>query len=88
MKYSIWKRYETWCKNGKEFTNWFLCFGCDFFDDESDAIKEINIQKTNVKNTEKVTKLKHEFEVRYIDIDELPKPKPKRPRGRPKKNIN
>ena len=42
MKYTIWTRYEMWTKNGKEFTRWFLSYGNPFFDNEEDAIIEIN----------------------------------------------
>lgn len=87
MKYAIWTRYERWTKTGKEFTTWFLSFGKKmFFDNENEAKEELKNQKMSTNITDKIVKLKHEYEIRYIDIDELPKPKPKRPRGRPKKN--
>lgn len=86
MKYTVWTRYEHWGKNGKEFTNWFLSYGSSFFDNENEAKQQMKTQKKFTDESDKVVKLKHEYEIRYIDIDELPKPKPKRPRGRPKKN--
>lgn len=86
MKYTIWTRYERWTKNGKEFTNWFLGYGISFFDTEKEAKEQLKNYKESSNITDKAVKLKHEYEIRYIDIDELPKPKPKRPRGRPKKN--
>ena len=86
MKYTIWTRYEHWSKDGKTFSNWFLVSRSICFDNEKDAIEEMKNHKKFTDITDKVVKLKHEYEIRYIDIDELPKPKPKRPRGRPKKN--
>lgn len=86
MKYTIWTRYERWTKNGKEFTNWFLSYGNSFFDTEKEAKEQLKKHKELTDITDKAVKLKHEYEIRYIDIDELPKPKQKRPRGRPKKN--
>ena len=86
MKYTIWTRYEHWTKNGKEFTSWFLRYRNSFFDTKKDAIIEMKRQKTFSNPTDKVVKLKHEYEIRYIDIDELPKVSPTKKRGRPKKN--
>lgn len=86
MKYTIWTRYEMWTKNGIEFTRWFLSYGNPFFDNEKDAIVEMKRQKAFSDPTDKLVKLKHEYEIRYIDIDELPKPSPPKKRGRPKKN--
>ena len=86
MKYAIWTRYEMWTKNGKEFTRWFLSYADSFFDTEKEAKEQLKQHKESTDITDKIVKLKHEYEIRYIDIDELPKPKPKRPRGRPKKN--
>lgn len=84
MKYTVWTRYEYWSKEGKQFTNWFITKYR--FDDEQSAKDEIKVIKENSDLIDKITKNKHEYEIRYIDIDELPKPTPKRPRGRPKKN--
>jgi hypothetical protein len=76
-----------WTKEGKQFTKWFMTRGAsNFFDTENDAIEEMKIQKSSTDITDKVVKLKHEYEIRYIDIDELPKPSPPKKRGRPKKN--
>ena len=86
MKYTIWTRYEHWTKNGKEFTNWFLSYGDSFFNNKDDAIIEMKHQNTFSDSTDKVVKLKHEYEIRYININELPKLSQSKKRRYSKKN--
>lgn len=83
MKYTVWSRYEYWGKEGRQFTKWFITkYKCD---DEQSAKDEIKNLKESSDLVDKITKNKHEYEIRYIDIDELPKPSPPKKRGRPKK---
>lgn len=83
QKYYIYCRYEYISDEGKIFTEWFRMPG-SYIDTES-ANKEIeNIQSTS-KEIDKHTKLKHEYEIRYLDETLIPQPKIKRPKGRPKK---
>lgn len=84
-KYIIFERYEYWGRNGKEFTKWFKMPSSKFYDDENSAkekIKQIRIDNT----IDKVTKCKHEYEVRLIDCETLPIPEIKfNKKGRPSK---
>lgn len=90
MKYTVMCRYEHWTLHGKIWTKWFRYHSL-FFDTEDAALEAIKEYKESCKHCDNVTKLKREFSVEYIDVDLLPTPapevvKPKRPRGRPKKN--
>ena len=68
---------------GKKFTDWYRIGGV--FDTEEDANKEIENISSTSKDIDKHTKMKHEYEVRYLDETLMPQIKMKRPKGRPKK---
>ena len=83
MKYCIYCRYETWTNNGKVFTKWFNTH--KLFDKEDEAKSEMKNMKDFTLSCDKATKLKHEYEVRYIDEQLIPQRRLHRPKGRPKK---
>lgn len=83
MKYCIYCRYETWANNGKVFTKWFNAH--KMFDNEDEAKAEMKSMKAFTSSCDKVTKLKHEYEVRYIDETLIRQVRLRRPKGRPKK---
>ena len=83
MKYCIYCRYETWTNLGKNFTKWFNTH--KLFDSENEAKSEIKKMKAFTASCDKVTKLKHEFETRYIDETLVLQRRLRRPKGRPKK---
>ena len=82
-KYYIYCRYEYISTEGKKFTDWFRQSGV--FEIEDLAKQEIEKIKSTSKEIDKHTKLKHEYEVRYLDETLIPQIKMKRPKGRPKK---
>ena len=85
MVYTIFCRYEYWTKNGKEFTQFFK------FDNEYNTEEEVKNRikelKEFSKQTDKVTKCKHEYKYEYVDETLFLQPKLRRPKGRPKKFI-
>jgi len=83
MKYCIFGRYEYWANEGKKFTDWFNTY--NLFEKEEDAKSKIKKMKDFVKDCDKHTKLKHEYEIRYIDEILILQPRLHRPKGRPKK---
>lgn len=83
MKYCIYCRYEHWTSEGKKFTNWFNTH--KLFNEEDDAKSVLKEMKEFVKTCDKSTKLKHEYEIRYIDETLIPQRRLHRPKGRPKK---
>lgn len=83
MKYCIYCRYETWTSNGKAFTGWFNIH--KLFDNEDEAKAEMKSMKEFTSSCDKSTKLKHEYEVRYIDETLIRQIRLHRPKGRPKK---
>lgn len=82
-KYYVYCRYEYISDIGKKFTDWYRMPGV--FDKEEDANKEIENISSTSKDIDKHTKMKHEYEVRYLDETLMPQIKMKRPKGRPKK---
>ena len=86
MVYTIFFRYEHWTKNGQEFTEFFK------FDNEYNTEEEVKNRikelKEFTKQTDKVTKCKHEYKYEYVDETLFLQAKMKRPKGRPKKFIN
>ena len=82
-KYYIYCRYEYISDIGKKFTDWYRIGGV--FDKEEDANKEIENISSTSKDIDKHTKMKHEYEIRYLDETLIPQIKMKRPKGRPKK---
>ena len=83
MVYAIFCRYEYWVSNHKTF--------CDYyntgmmFNSENEAKEKIKELKDLTKTIDKATKLKHEYEYKYIDETLIEQPKWHRPKGRPKK---
>lgn len=83
MKYTVYTRYERWTANGKEFCKWY--HNSNLFDTEDEAKESLNKLKETTKSIDKHTKLKHEFEIRYIDETLLLQTKMKIHKGRYKK---
>lgn len=83
MKYCIYCRYEFWSSEGKKFNKWFSSH--ELFDTEDEAKIKMKEMKKFVETCDKATKLKHEYEVRYIDETLIPQRRLHRPKGRPKK---
>ena len=86
LKYCIYCRYEHWNSEGKKFTKWFS--SNELFDTEDEANAKMKEMKEFVKACDKATKLKHEYEVRYIDETLVMQRRLHRPKGRPKKFTN
>ena len=85
-KYVIYEQYEYWGNNGKTFTEWFVAPMTSIHNTEKGAKEELKIVTENSKAVDKATKLKHCFEIRYIDVETLPKPPIKfHKKGRPSK---
>ena len=85
MVYAIFCRYEHWSKNGKEFTDFFKFD--KLYNTEEEVKTRIKELKEFSKQTDKVTKCKHEYKYEYVDETLFPQPKMRRPKGRPKKFI-
>lgn len=87
-RYIIFERYEYINQRGKTFTNWFICPLTHFYKNENIAkeyLKKI-IGDSNI--CDKKTKLKHEYEIRKIDIETLSHPKVIHGhKGRPSKQL-
>ena len=83
LRYNIFCRYEYWSKEGKVWTDWHRTN--ESFDNEDDAKKRIQENKEFVKNTDKYTKLKHEYKYELVDETLFTLPSLSRPKGRPKK---
>jgi len=81
--YIVYCRYEYQSLNGKTFTEWFK-FGPGH-NSEKEAKEFIKSKLDTIRDVDRHTKLKHEFEIRYIDEMLIPQPKLTRPKGRPKK---
>ena len=92
FKYIVMSRYELWTFKGKDWSNWFKYRRSKYYDNILEAEECLSNAKEDSKVITKITKLNYEFKIEQIDIDLLPTPappqlqKPKRPRGRPKKN--
>lgn len=83
-RYVIFVRYQYWGVNGKEWTNWFISPCLNFHKTEEGAKNELSKYKAS--NSDSITKLKHEYDIKLIDISELPIPKIKfSKKGRPTK---
>lgn len=66
MEKTIWKikcRYQFWGNNGVEWTNWFNDCTTGSFNTEEEAKTILENLKESTKNTDKITKLKHEFKI-------------------------
>ena len=83
QKYYVYCRYEYISSEGKEFSKWFR--NSNSFDTKELAENELKKIKSTSKEIDKHTKLKHEYEVRYLDETLIPQPRMRRPKGRPKK---
>jgi len=92
LKYIIMSRYERWAFEGKVWSNWFKYHTSRYYNNISEAEECLSKAEEDAKGITKITKLNYQFKIEQIDIDLLPTPapppplKPKRPRGRPKKN--
>lgn len=89
IKYAIYCRYDHWGRNSKQWSNWFVSFGSDYFDSEAEAKIAMDEKIEQCKSLDKISKTNREFKIEPIDIDLLPTPAPpkeKKKRGRPKKN--
>ncbi len=92
MRYTVMCRYEHWTSHGKDWSNWFKYHTSRYYENLSDAEECMKKCVEGCKATYKIVKLNYEFKIEQIDIDMLPTlpppttPKPKKPRGRPKKN--
>lgn len=71
-KYVIYTCYEHYGETGKEKTIWFRAG--HFHNTEESAQEELKKMKELSDNTDKLTKLKHFFEIRYEDITTYPIP--------------
>lgn len=83
-RYIVYSRYEYHGPNGKAVTNWFAVGS--FYKTEDEAIEYIKRLKELSDSTDKITKLKHFYETRLVDITTLPIPTYHYPhKGRPTK---
>lgn len=83
FKYFIYTRYEYISPSGKTFTEWFR--DSEGFTDKDKANECLKAKKENEKSSFRITKLKHEYELRYIDETLIIQKRLHRPKGRPKK---
>ena len=74
-RYIVFEQYEYWANNGKQFSNWFRAPLSHFHKTKESAEKELSNIKNSSSNTDKVSKLKHKYEIRKVDIETLPIPK-------------
>lgn len=58
-------RYERYTKDGKIWTEWFKS-GFHTYDTETSARSAMELQKEQIKQIDKITKLKHEFSLEEI----------------------
>lgn len=72
-RYAIYIRYQVWSSHGKQWTDWFISPILNFHKTEEGAINELDKYKIN--DSDSITKLKHEYDIRLIDINKLPVPK-------------
>lgn len=87
-RYIIFERYERMGQFGKTFTNWFICPLLPFYKNETDAKEYLNKIIEDSKIYDQKTKLKHEYEIRKIDVETLPVPKVVHGhKGRPSKQL-
>lgn len=85
-RYLIYERYEHWTENGKVWSNWFLTFNNIYAKTEDEAKKHLKTIKSTVAYIDKKTKLKHDYEIRLVDVETLPKPSIRySKKGRPSK---
>jgi len=71
-RYIVYSCYEFHGPNGKQKTNWFIIGS--FYKTEDEANEYIKKLKTLSDSTDKITKLKHFYEIRYEDITQFPIP--------------
>lgn len=83
FKYYIYTRYEYYSPSGKTFTDWFI--DSEGYADKNKADEYLKKQKEMGKAAFKSTKLKHEYELRYLDETLVVQRRLHRPKGRPKK---
>lgn len=86
-RYLIYERYEHWGPNGKAWSKWFITFNTTYAKTEAEAKEAMKHIKKASTEIDKHTKLKHEYEIRLVDVETLPKP-PIRysKKGRPSKS--
>lgn len=86
FRYIVYARYQHYGKTGKEWTKWFKAHNGSYNKTEIEGLEELSRFKESSKNTDKSTKLKHEFELRHVDVETLPVPSYRRhKRGRKSK---
>ena len=71
-RYVIYSCYEYYGLNGKCVTSWFRIG--KMYNTKEDAEKGLKFIKESTINTDKVSKLKHFFDIRYEDITKYPIP--------------
>ena len=83
-KYYIYCRYEMFTKFGKQFCKWYMnsCIGYSTIEEAKNKISQL---KQDCLHTEKITKLKYQFDIQKIDEMLIPQVSLRRPKGSPKK---
>ena len=85
-RYLIYERYEYWGKDGKTWTDWFRTFNTPYAKTEEEAKPIMKEMKKFASECDKHTKLKHEFQIKLVDLETLPKMQIKYgKKGRPSK---
>lgn len=71
-RYVIYSCYEYFGTNGKGVSSWFRTG--KIHKTKEEAEEELKVMKELSTNTDKATKLKHFFDIRYEDITQYPIP--------------
>ena len=66
--YKINTRYEHWSSEGKCWTKWF---SSRFFNTKEEAEAKLNASKELSTSIDKVTKLKHQYEIVEVSKEEI-----------------
>lgn len=74
-RYIVYKQYEYWGKNGKQFTEPFRA-SSELHRTEESAKNEIVQLKETSDTIKKATKLDCKYEIRLVDVETLPTAKP------------